>query len=506
MDGPELPAVPERPDARDRPRIGVDEWVAQVEERREAGRGLSGLLQRGWTGTPPTLKLALFVGFAATVPLYLNQADLFSFGLFTLLYALLALGLNIVVGYAGLLDLGYVAFYGFGAYLYAFLSSTHSERIGDRLYHYSFHWPAQASIPTVVAASALLGLVLGFPSRRLLGDYLAIVTLFFGQAFVVFVNVADPWGLTNGPNGLADVDGLDFFGYHLTSLRQYFYFLLLVFTLVVIGLHFLNASRTGRAWRALREDPLAAETMSIPVNRLKLMAFAFGAATAGLSGAIFAAVQTGAFPGNFDVSLLITIYAVVILGGTGSIAGVVLGAIMINVPFELLDPASDRLGLARVLLYASIVTILVARLRPWPRLVAVLGGVLALGFAVHAIVSAAASSWTAGSVAEVQGTGEQAQGFAGAIEHWVVIPAGHGRFGPVVYIVLVAAIVVVTQLRGWWRLAALVPTLYLVALAWENILAEQPAVTRLILFGVLLIALMNARPQGLLGTARVEIV
>jgi branched-chain amino acid transport system permease protein len=506
MDGPELPAVPERPDARDRPRIGVDEWVAQVEERRERYSGVSGVVRRAWERTPGMLKLALFVGVMATLPLYLNEGDLFAFGVFILLYAVLGLGLNVVVGSAGLLDLGYVAFFGFGAYLYSFLSSTHAETVGEHTYRYSFHWPAQASIPTVIVASALLGLVLGFPSRRLLGDYLAIVTLFFGQAFVVFVNTADPRGLTNGPNGLADVDPLEFFGYRITSLEQNFYFLLAVVALVVIALHFIDDSRTGRAWRALREDPLAASAVSIPVNRLKLMAFAFGAAIAGLTGAIFAAIQTGAFPGNFDVSLLITIYAIVILGGTGSIPGVVLGAVMIVVPYELLDPASDRGGLARVLFYATVVAIIVAKLRPWTKLAVVLGGLLAFGFAVHALFSAFASSWTAGAVAEVRGTGEPAHGFAAAVEHWVVIPVGHGHFGEVAYLVLVAAIVMLTQLRGWWRVVVFVPTLYLGAVVWENILAEQPAVTRLILFGVLLIALMNARPQGLLGTARVEIV
>ena len=505
MTEPDLPAPLEPHEAPDRPRIGTDEWVAQVEGRRAGYRGPAGVVRRGWDDTPPALKLALVIGFAATLPFYLNQADLFSFGIFTLLYAILGLGLNIVVGYAGLLDLGYVAFYGFGAYLYAFLSSTHTEKIGESVYHYSIHWPAEVTMPVVVAASALLGLVLGIPSRRLLGDYLAIVTLFFGQAYVVFVNITDPHGITNGANGLANVDPLRFFGFALTTRKQYFYFLLLVFGLLVVGLHFLNQSRTGRAWRALREDPLAAEAMSIPVNRLKLMAFAFGAATAGLCGTIFAALQTGAFPGNFDVSLLITIYAVVILGGTGSIAGVILGAIMINVPYELLDPASDRGSAARILFYGTILAVIVARLRPWTRLATVLGGLVGFGFAVHAIAGAVSSSWTAGSVAEVRDTGEQAQGFAGAIEHWVVIPS-HGDFGIYAYIALVAAILALTRLRGWWRTAGLVPTLYLVAVVWENILAEQSAVTRLILFGALLIALMNARPQGLLGTARVEIV
>src|SRR5919198_2242409 len=201
--GPELPSAPDRPDAVDRPRIGVDEWVARAEERRERGRGAAALLSRGWAFTPPPVKLLLFVAFAGTLPLYLSEGDLFSYGLYTLLYAVLALGLNIVVGFAGLLDLGYIAFYGFGAYSYALLSSN----------HYGIHWQAEASIPVVVVATALVGLVLGLSSRRLLGDYLAIVTLFFGQAFVAFTNNANPKiagvGLTGGPNGIPGVDPLN---------------------------------------------------------------------------------------------------------------------------------------------------------------------------------------------------------------------------------------------------------------------------------------------------------
>ena len=129
-----------------------------------------------------------------------------------------------VVGFAGLLDLGYVAFFGFGAYIYAFLSGTHSEK-GHTFTH---HWDAQYSIPLCVAICALLGLFLGSSSRRLLGDYLAIVTLFFGQAFVVFTNATDPYGITNGSNGLANVDPLRFFGGHIVidTTRGYYWFLL----------------------------------------------------------------------------------------------------------------------------------------------------------------------------------------------------------------------------------------------------------------------------------------
>src|SRR5919197_2934243 len=242
-DGSEIPGVPDLPDARDRPRIGVDEWVAEAEERRERGRGLSGLLGRGWEAAPPTTKLLLLIAVAGTLPFWLNEGDLFSYGLYTLLYATLALGLNVVVGFAGLLDLGYVAFYGFGAYSYALLSSN----------HYDIHWPAEASIPVVMAGTALVGLVLGFSSRRLLGDYLAIVTLFFGQAFVAFTNNANPKiagvGLTGGPNGIPGVDPLNIFCYKLESTKQYTYFLLIVLVVVATAVYFVNNSRTGRAWR-----------------------------------------------------------------------------------------------------------------------------------------------------------------------------------------------------------------------------------------------------------------
>jgi ABC-type branched-subunit amino acid transport system permease subunit len=489
---PERPQVPAPPDEADRPRIGVDEWVAQAQERLERGRGLAAVLSRRWEATPPAVRLLLFIAVAATLPLWMNEGDLFSYGLYTLLYALLALGLNIVVGFAGLLDLGYVAFYGLGAYSYALLSSN----------HYGIHWQAEASIPVAVAGAALVGVVLGFSSRRLLGDYLAIVTLFFGQAFVAFANNANPTvagkGLTGGPNGIPNVDPLNFFGYQLHSTKQYTYFLLVVLVLVAAGLHLLNDSRTGRAWRALREDPLAAEAMSMPVNRLKLIAFVFGAGTAGLCGTIFAAIQTGTVAGNFDVSLLITIYAIVILGGMGSLAGVIIGAIVINVSFQFLAPSNDHPELKRWLFY-GVLLLLVARIRPWTRALFVLAGTVGFGFAVHAIVSAAAPSWASGSPVD-------AGSAAHAIRDWVVIPHGHGNFNTIAYICLVAAIVALSQLRGWWRAAGLIPTLYLVAVVWENVLVEQPAVTRLILFGALLIGLMNARPQGLLGTARVEIV
>jgi branched-chain amino acid transport system permease protein len=488
--GGDIPDLPAPPDARTR--VGVDDWVVEHEDRLERRSGLAGVARRLVAAVPPPARLLLFAGFTATLPLWMNRGDLFVYGIFTLLYILLGLGLNVVVGFAGLLDLGYVAFFGFGAYFYAEVSSD----------HYDIHWPATVSIPVAVVLAALLGLVLGIPSRRLLGDYLAIVTLFFGQAFVVFTLAANPSvddkGLTGGPNGIPDLDPLRFFGYELTTRTQQFYLLLILVCVVLAGLYFLSESRTGRAWRALREDPLAAETMSIPVNRLKLLAFSFGAGIAALAGCIFAAILTAVSPGNFALPILITIYAVIILGGLGSLTGVALGAIVINISFQFLAPENPQSN-ARVLYYGVILLLLVVWLRPWRVLGAVLGGVLALGIATVAIVEVVAPSWSGGPVVE----GGRLGGF---IEHWVLIPEAHGRFGGMMYVTLVAAILALTLLHGWVRTVALVPTIYLAAVVWENSFIEQPAVARWILFGSLLVALMSFRPQGLLGTPRVEIV
>jgi branched-chain amino acid transport system permease protein len=476
----------------DSPRVGVDDWVASVDDRTERRGGFAGIARRIDAVVPPAARLAIFAALAATLPLWMSRGDLFAYGIFTLIYILLGLGLNVVVGYAGLLDLGYVALFGFGAYFYALLSSE----------HYGIHWPSTISIPVVVLSTALLGLVLGIPSRRLLGDYLAIVTLFFGQAFVVFVNAANPTvagqGLTGGPNGIADIDPNDFFGYELTSRTQQYYFILAVVLAVLTGLHFLSESRTGRAWRALREDPLAAEAMSMPVNRLKLMAFAFGAAIAGLAGCIFAAVLTAVTSGNFALPILITIYAVVILGGIGSLTGVVIGAIVINVSFQFLAPENPQTN-ARILFYAMIVLLLVLSVRPWWRLGAVFGGVAVFGLAAHTIAEAISPSWTAGPVVE-------GGRLAGVISDWVIIPLGHDHFANAAYIALVVLILTLTRVHGWWRTALLVPTVYLSAVVWETSFVEQPAVARWILFGALLVVLMTVRPQGLLGTPRVEIV
>jgi branched-chain amino acid transport system permease protein len=476
--------------------IGVDHWVAQADERRQERTGLTGRIVHVWRLLPPAGKLALLTPAIAVPFLPISQGNLFNYGIFILIYALLALGLNVVVGFAGLLDLGYVAFFGFGAYIYAFLSGTHSEKG----HTYTHHWDAQYSIPLAVAICALLGLFLGSSSRRLLGDYLAIVTLFFGQAFVVFTNATDPYGITNGSNGLANVDPLRFFGGHITidTTRGYYWFLLGVVVLLLIVLHFLSDSRTGRAWKSSREDPLAAELMGVPVNRLKIMAFSFGAGIAGLAGSIFAAVQTGAFPQNFGTAVLILIYAVVILGGAGSLAGMVVGAIVIIASNQVLDSTSSP-TLQRVLFYLVLIAAVLLTMKTWPKRLAALAGAAAFGLVVREVVG---TLWTNGTKGQVTSGGF----LTDVIEHWVLIPENPHRVAVWGYLLLIACIVVLVQLKGWWRIMVLVPTLTLTAFVWENLLIVNPAVTRSVLFGVLLIAVMTVRPEGLFGQAKVEVV
>jgi ABC-type branched-subunit amino acid transport system permease subunit len=234
--------------------------------------------------------------------------------------------------------------------------------------------------------------------------------------------------------------------------------------------------------------------MSMPVNRLKLLAFMFGAATAGLTGTIFASVQLGVFPQNFDLPLLITVYAMVILGGAGSIPGVVIGAITINVSLELLrDPAN-----ARVLFYVAIGLGLVTLVRPWRRLAAVLVGMVVFGIVVYQLAEWLRPAWVSGTI-----TGGR---FASLLDGWVVHPVDSTHLGNAGFVLLIVALLALTEVRGIWRSILLVPTLYLAAFVWENRLVVEPNVTRILLLGALLVVLMSWRPQGLLGTSRVEIV
>ena len=488
-----MTAEPESPDVsveqKQDPSIGVDEWVARQTGRREYAPGPRGDIQRRFERVGWWPKLAVAGAFGAIVPLLLTNDFQVQVGINALLLALLALGLNISVGWAGLLDLGYIAFYGFGAYGFALLSSSQLNPPTG------IHFAAYVSLPIIAVAAACLGLIVGLPSRRLIGDYLAILTLFFGEAFVEFTNNVAPSKL-GGPNGITSIDPIRAFGHQIVTNKGYFYFLLILLVLSAAALHLLDTSRTGRAWRAVREDPLAAGMMTIPVNRVKLMAFSFGAVVAALAGTVFAAQQVNVFPTDFDTPYLILIYAALILGGAGSIGGAILGGLLLSV---MLDGFLRSPTEAGYLFYGVILLTLIVKMRPWRKLVAVLAATAVFGIVVHTIVETISKTAVAG--------GPQSTGWiADALHNWVVVPSNPTTAGNIGLVVLLCLCIALVQVKGRSRTILLVPTLYLAACVWEGVLVAQPSITRQILVGAILIVMMNARPQGLLGSRRVEVV
>ena len=477
------------------PAVGRDEWVARHGERRQARAGRLGKIEDRLRRVPWWAWLALFVGMVALLPVGFESGYVRRVAFDTVVYMLLALGLNVVVGWGGLLDLGYVAFYGAGAYAYAVFASD----------KFDVHVPTIVLVPLVVLFGAMLGFLVGLPSRRLVGDYLAIVTLFFLQIFLTVGINSDSIGghnLGGGPNGILKVDPFSFFGLELPVAHEgvfsvtYLYAAMALFVVVYVALRFLNDSRTGRAWRSLREDSLAAELMGMPVNSLKLMSFAFGAAVAALTGTIVAALNASVFPLTFSFPLLITVYTMVILGGSGSQAGVVIGAVLISVLLEFLREPGD----ARAVFYVVLILGVLAAFRFSSKLAIVGVGTFLFGLLTHTIAKAIDASW-------VSGTAGGGGGLADVASDWVIVPEHVAPWiNPVSYIGLVAVTLILTLVRGWTRLVLLVPTLYLAAFVWENVMLSKPEPTRYIVLGAMLIALMIARPNGLLGERRVEIV
>jgi ABC-type branched-subunit amino acid transport system permease subunit len=243
------------------------------------------------------------------------------------------------------------------------------------------------------------------------------------------------------------------------------------------------------------------------VNRLKMLAIAVGAGVAALAGSINAAYYQGVFPSSFDFPLLITVYAMVILGGAGSLTGVVVGAVVINVLLEVLRTPDH----ARWVFYGVILIALVVKIRPVKLLTAVLAGIASFGLVVNAIVSAV---WPRGTAGPVFAAGNQftTSGWtADALRHWLVLPANtytvpNYQIGNYAFVILVALALTLTVVRGWARYALLVPTIWAAAFVWENRLVEEAPTTRPLLLGAILIVLMAARPEGLFGTPRVEVV
>ncbi len=257
------------------------------------------------------------------------------------IYIMLALGLNVVVGFAGLLDLGYVAFYAVGAYCYALLNTWAGL---------SF-WPA---LGLGAAFSALFGILLGIPVLRLRGDYLAIVTLGFGEIIRLVLNNWD--SVTRGPNGILGI-GRPYLGEMRLYQPMHFYYLVLglcVFTIFIVNR--LDKSRLGRAWAAMREDETVAECMGINIVYTKLSAFAFGAAWAGFGGVVFASKQTFISPESFTFFESVIILCMVVLGGMGSLPGVMLGALILTV----LPEALRELTLFRPMLLGAAMVLMMA--------------------------------------------------------------------------------------------------------------------------------------------------
>jgi branched-chain amino acid transport system permease protein len=268
-----------------------------------------------------------------------------------LLYVLLALGLNIVVGYAGLLDLGYVAFFAIGAYMYGLLASpqlTETFTSIAALFPGGMHAPIWVVIPAAAGLAGLFGVLLGAPTLRLRGDYLAIVTLGFGEIIRVFLNNLDnPVNITNGPKGLGQIDSLSFFGmdfgksitlggFEVVSVSLYYYMFLVLMLFSVLISHRLQLSRVGRAWMAIREDEIAAKAMGINTRNLKLLAFGMGATFGGVSGTMFASFQGFISPESFSLMESVMIVAMVVLGGIGHLPGVILGAVLLSALPEVL--------------------------------------------------------------------------------------------------------------------------------------------------------------------------
>ncbi|MCY9661818.1 branched-chain amino acid ABC transporter permease [Paenibacillus chondroitinus] len=248
------------------------------------------------------------------------------------IYIAMALGLNIVVGFAGLLDLGFVAFFAIGAYTYGIFSTAQANKFlsGD-------FFPLSGSTFWLFIfiggfIAALFGVLLGLPVLRVKGDYLAIVTLGFGEIVrIIFNNLEKPINITNGAKGISSIKPPDLFGLEFTHPHEFYFIVIGILAFVIFGVKRFEHSRIGRSWKAVRENEIAAQSMGVPLIRTKLTAFAVGASFSGMMGVVFAAKQTFIDPSSFTLLESITILVMVVLGGMGSVPGVILGAGLITI-------------------------------------------------------------------------------------------------------------------------------------------------------------------------------
>jgi branched-chain amino acid transport system permease protein len=292
---------------------------------------------------------------------------------FALLYIMLALGLNIVVGFAGLLDLGYIAFYALGAYMTGLLASPQFAVViesfvnqypvvgnaliwmcGPEVVKNGIHLSVWFIVPLGAALAGVFGALLGAPTLKLRGDYLAIVTLGFGEIIRIFMNNLNaPVNITNGPQGINLIDPIHIFGvslageagskanlqlggFSMPSVNAYYFLFLVLCIMIIFVTARLQHSRLGRAWVAIREDEIAAKAMGINTRNLKLLAFSMGASFGGVAGAMFASLQGFVSPESFSLMESIGVLAMVVLGGIGHIPGVILGGVILSALPEIL--------------------------------------------------------------------------------------------------------------------------------------------------------------------------
>ena len=311
-----------------------------------------------------------------------------------LLYIMLALGLNIVVGFAGLLDLGYIAFFAVGAYMTGLLASPQfAALLESLLYQYpvfgewlvklmgpeikesGIHLSVWLIVPLAAATAGFFGALLGAPTLKLRGDYLAIVTLGFGEIIRIFMNnLNDPINFTNGPQGINNIDAIRVFGVSLAgeagskatvmiggfgmpSVNAYYFLFLALCIAIVFITTRLQHSRLGRAWVAIREDEIAAKAMGINTRNVKLLAFTMGASFGGVAGAMFASFQGFVSPESFSLTESIAVLAMVVLGGIGHVPGVIVGGVLLAALPEVLrhtvEPAQNML-FGKVLIEAEV--------------------------------------------------------------------------------------------------------------------------------------------------------
>ncbi len=294
----------------------------------------------------------LVLGVAALLPLFMDPlSNIVDNMILAGAYVVMALGLNIVVGFAGLLDLGYVAFYAFGAYTIGWFASDHFSAINGEEGIHVLAGEFASSLPGIhinflliivvaIVITGIAGMLIGLPTLRLRGDYIAIVTLAFGEIVYRFaingdaINIAEGYKLTNGRQAISPIDTIDLPGLapfdSAFSLRPFYWFVLILVAIVLLVNFRLRDSRLGRAWIAIREDEVAAASMGVPLVKTKLMAYATGAAFGGISGAFLGSYLTSVNANNFQFGFSIFILAMIILGGLGSIWGVAFGAVLLS--------------------------------------------------------------------------------------------------------------------------------------------------------------------------------